>query len=168
MSAKLPKVSRRNFVAGAALAGAAIGSAKAAVPAVEQARSLPSALPPTARVAATETGTPAELKPRVGRPGSDFMVDVIKSLDIKYLPCNPASSFRALHELLIDYGGNNQPEFLTCMHEEFGGRDIARLFQGCRQAAAHAVSWHCRPAARDDGHVQRVVRPRACPGRGRQ
>jgi acetolactate synthase I/II/III large subunit len=118
MSAKLPKVSRRNFVAGAALAGAAISSAKAAVPAVEQARSLPSALPPTARVAATETGTPAELKPRVGRPGSDFMVDVIKSLDIKYLPCNPASSFRALHESLIDYGGNNQPEFLTCMHEE--------------------------------------------------
>ena len=25
------------------------------------------------------------------------MVDVIKTLDIKYLPSNPASSFRALH-----------------------------------------------------------------------
>jgi hypothetical protein len=24
-------------------------------------------------------------------PGSDFMVDVIKTLDIKYLPSNPAS-----------------------------------------------------------------------------
>ena len=36
------------------------------------------------------------------------MVDVIKTLDIKYLPCNPASSFRALHELLIDYGGNKK------------------------------------------------------------
>ena len=46
------------------------------------------------------------------------MVDVIKTLDIKYLPSNPASSFRALHESLIDYGGNKQPEFLTCMHEE--------------------------------------------------
>ena len=29
---------------------------------------------------------------------SDFMVDVIKTLDIKYMPCNPASSFRGLHE----------------------------------------------------------------------
>ena len=51
-------------------------------------------------------------------PGSDFMVDVIKSLDIPYLPSNPAQSFRGLHELLIDYGGNKKPEFLTCTHEE--------------------------------------------------
>ena len=46
------------------------------------------------------------------------MVDVIKSLDIKYLPSNCASSFRAIHESLINYGGNTKPEFLTCMHEE--------------------------------------------------
>jgi len=32
------------------------------------------------------------------------MVDVIKTLNIKYLPANPASSFRAIHESLIDYG----------------------------------------------------------------
>ena len=34
------------------------------------------------------------------------MVDVIKSLDIKYLPSNCASSFRGLHESLINYGNN--------------------------------------------------------------
>lgn len=51
-------------------------------------------------------------------PGSDFMVDVIKALDIPYLPSNPAQSFRGLHESLIDYGGNKKPEFLTCTHEE--------------------------------------------------
>ena len=51
-------------------------------------------------------------------PGSDFMVDVIKSLDIDYLPCNPAQSFRGLHESLINYGRNKKPEFLTCTHEE--------------------------------------------------
>ena len=53
-----------------------------------------------------------------GRPTSDFMVDVIKTLDIKYMPANPAASYRGLHESLIDYGKNTMPEFLTCMHEE--------------------------------------------------
>jgi thiamine pyrophosphate-dependent acetolactate synthase large subunit-like protein len=48
------------------------------------------------------------------------MVDVIKTLDIKYLPANPASSYRAIHESLIDYGKNTMPEFLTCTHEEVG------------------------------------------------
>ena len=48
------------------------------------------------------------------------MVDVIRSLDIDYIPSNPASSFRALHELLVNYGGNKKPEFLTCTHEECG------------------------------------------------
>src|SRR5262249_19598680 len=43
----------------------------------------PSALPPTMQVAVAETATPKEL-PRIGGvPGSDFMVDVIKTLDIK-------------------------------------------------------------------------------------
>ena len=46
------------------------------------------------------------------------MVDVIKSLNIDYVCSNPASSFRALHESLIDYGGNKKPEFITCTHEE--------------------------------------------------
>ena len=46
------------------------------------------------------------------------MLDVIKSLDIKYIPSNAASSFRALHESIIDYGGNSKPEFLNCLHEE--------------------------------------------------
>lgn len=51
-------------------------------------------------------------------PGSDFMVDVIKSLGIGYVASNPAHSFRGLHESLINYGGNKQPEWLSCLHEE--------------------------------------------------
>ncbi|HUP31277.1 MAG TPA: thiamine pyrophosphate-dependent enzyme, partial [Usitatibacter sp.] len=30
----------------------------------------------------------------------------------------PGSSFRSLHESLVNYGGNKAPELLTCMHEE--------------------------------------------------
>ncbi len=117
-------VNRRKFLAAAAVAGAAgaAGPAKAAVAAASPPSPprLPSALPPNAHVAAAETGTPAMPSRDNGTPGSDFMVDVIKTLDIKYLPANPASSYRGLHESLINYGKNTMPEFLTCMHEESG------------------------------------------------
>src|SRR5580658_7739665 len=115
------KLDRRKFLAAAAVAGAsgAVAPAKAmtaSAPEVQQ--RLPSALPPNAYVAANETGTPQLPEAEGGRPGSDFMVDVIKTLDIKYLPANPAASYRGLHESIIDYGKNTMPEFLTCMHEE--------------------------------------------------
>jgi len=54
----------------------------------------------------------------IERPGSDFMVDVIKSLDLEYIATNPGSSFRSLQESLVNHGGNKKPELLTCMHEE--------------------------------------------------
>jgi acetolactate synthase I/II/III large subunit len=124
---KGPDVSRRKFLGTAALAGAATAvsaqdaARAAAAPVAETAAApprLPSALRPEARVAAAETGTPKDLGKATGPDGSDFMVDVIKTLNIDYVCSNPASSFRALHESLIDYGGNKKPEFITCTHEE--------------------------------------------------
>ena len=118
------KLNRRNFLAAAAAAGAA-GAANPAAAATasgpEAQAHVPSAVPPNARVVSAETEVP-DVPPYSGegRPGSDFMVDVIKSLEIKYVPANPASSYRALHESLIDYGKNTMPEYLTCMHEESG------------------------------------------------
>ncbi len=119
-----PKLDRRKFLTAAAIAGAgsAVKPAMAATEAQPQMQQRPpSVLPPNARVAAAENGVP-DIPPysTEGRPGSDFMVDVIKTLDIKYLPANPASSYRAIHESLIDYGKNTMPEFLTCTHEEAG------------------------------------------------
>jgi acetolactate synthase I/II/III large subunit len=115
------KVDRRRFLAGVAITGAAASAVTTpanAATATARAKLLPSALPPSAQAIAAETGTPQTL-PRAKTPdGSDFMVDVIKSLGIDYLPSNPASSFRGLHESLINYGGNTKPEFLTCTHEE--------------------------------------------------
>ncbi|MDB5598204.1 MAG: thiamine pyrophosphate binding protein [Xanthobacteraceae bacterium] len=112
------KIDRRKFLAGAAVAGAATTVMPHAEAAPSQPAARPSALPPSARMVAAETGTPEMPKNKQGKPGSDFMVDVIKTLDIKYLPCNAASSFRALHESLIDYGGDKTPQFMTCLHEE--------------------------------------------------
>jgi thiamine pyrophosphate-dependent acetolactate synthase large subunit-like protein len=46
------------------------------------------------------------------------MVDVLKSLGFEYICANPGSSFRGLHESIINYGGNQNPELITCCHEE--------------------------------------------------
>src|SRR5213594_1560063 len=106
---------RRKFLKGAAVSGAATladpGETAVARPA---ARATAPLQDPRA-----ETGTPPEVDVlTTDRCGSDFMVEVIKSLDIEYICANPGSSFRALHESVINYGGNQKPEFLTCCHEE--------------------------------------------------
>src|SRR4029453_10149459 len=54
----------------------------------------------------------------IARPGSDYMVDVIKATGIEYIASNPGSSFRSLQESLVNSGGKKKPEFLTCPHEE--------------------------------------------------
>src|SRR5881396_3043910 len=96
---------RRTFLKSAA----ALGGTIAAVNAVST-----EAVAAEAKKAAS--GLPGERI--IGRPGSDFMVDVIKATGIEYIASNPASSFRSLHESIVNYGGNRMPEFLTCMHEE--------------------------------------------------
>jgi len=47
--------------------------------------------------------------------GSDYMADVIKSLGIEHVACNPGTSFRGLHESLINY---LKIDWHTCTHEE--------------------------------------------------
>ena len=116
-------VDRRNFLKGAAVTGAAAlvpdGAAVAAPGGVPQAPTGQAARPATAPVAARETDPVVEVEAiTTDRPGGDFMVDVIKSLDIDYIASNPGSSFRGIHESIINYGGNRSPEFLTCLHEE--------------------------------------------------
>src|SRR4029079_11722420 len=51
-------------------------------------------------------------------PASDFMVDVLKKLDLEYAAINPGSAFAGLHESVLNYGHNAQPELITCLHEE--------------------------------------------------
>src|SRR4051794_37120741 len=115
-----PEVSRRRFLAGVAVAGASATAAKAATPGTTAAdvKRLPAAVEPMAHQVAAETSVPKEMPHLAGKPNSDFMVDVIKSLNIDYVYSNPASSFRGLHESLINYGKNSMPDFITCMHEE--------------------------------------------------
>jgi acetolactate synthase-1/2/3 large subunit len=109
--AKEPKIKRRQFLAGAAAVPVA---AAATTKANAQAQPRPSvpAVPPNENV------LPPEQPLTQGRSGSDFMVDVIKTLDIDYVACLPAATFRGFQESLLNYGGNKKPEFLMCLHEE--------------------------------------------------
>jgi benzoylformate decarboxylase/acetolactate synthase-1/2/3 large subunit len=45
------------------------------------------------------------------------MVDAIKACGFPYVALNPGSSFRGLHDSLVNYGGN-KPQIITCNHEK--------------------------------------------------
>jgi len=121
--AKSKKLDRRGFLKGAT-AGAAAGAAALVVkpPAVnaqETAQARPAAPLATPRQVALETGAPPHVDVyTTDRPGADFMVDVLKSLNFDYIFANPGSSFRGLQESFINYGKNTKPEWITCTHEE--------------------------------------------------
>ncbi len=102
--AKKTSVGRRSFLRGAAAGAAGLVTAKPPIAMAQQVAQKPET-----------TGATVSVTPRCG---SDFMVDVIKSLGIEYCAANPGSSFRGLQEALINYGGNSSPEWLTCCHEE--------------------------------------------------
>jgi len=127
-SSKQKTLQRREFLQKGALAGAAaiVGSTGAAEAQTAALASPPAAAAPPAQgvtpimTAAGEAIGPGDVQV-IGenqRSGSDFMLDVLKSLGFEYVAANPGSSFRGLHESIINYGGNKAPELITCMHEE--------------------------------------------------
>src|SRR5215510_11533710 len=120
----MPTSNRRGFLKGAAAGAAALVAKPSVAQPVQAGQAGQTGRPvtplPGAALAAAETSPPP---PRTDvyttdRPGSDFMLDVVKTLGIEYVAANPGSTFRALHESIINYGGNKSPELLTCCHEE--------------------------------------------------
>src|SRR4051812_44172994 len=94
------KFDRRTFLktAAAGVGGATAGTVMAQVTPPEETREAKNAAKETGK---KKTGVPGDIT--IERPGSDFMMDVIKTLDIDYVATNPGSSFRSLHESLINY-----------------------------------------------------------------
>ncbi len=110
-------IGRRNFLKGATLASAA-----AVAPQVP-AQAMPMAPPAAARVTPrpdliAETLPPSADPIQQSSSGGDFMVDVLKTLDFDYITMTPASSYRGIHEALVNYGKNTKPEMITAVHEE--------------------------------------------------
>jgi len=123
METDKPDGRRRRFLKGAALGAAAVGAQGAVSTAKAQS--------PQAQPSADQRTVPRPDEARESLPpphdpvtqtnsGGDFMTDVIRSLKFDYVITNPASSFRGLHESLVNYGGNSKPELLTVTHEEIG------------------------------------------------
>jgi acetolactate synthase I/II/III large subunit len=117
-----PDPDRRKFLKGATLAGAAALTPAAAEAQVKAGASGPAAAAKAAGPGpiqiAVETQAPERDPVNQTTSGGDFMVDVLKTLDVDYLAMNCASSFRGLHEAVINHAGNIKPEILTCPHEE--------------------------------------------------
>jgi acetolactate synthase-1/2/3 large subunit len=132
---------RRSFLKGATVVGAAaLASPAAASP--QLAGTLAKtrkADVPGPKAMAVETMPPSKDPVTQSSSGGDFMVDVFKTLDIDYLAMNCASSFRGLHEAILNYGGNTKPEILTCPHEEIA----VHMAQGYAKIEGKPIAFIC-------------------------
>jgi acetolactate synthase I/II/III large subunit len=116
-------VGRRGFLKGATLAGAGALAAPLAVPIAAKAQTRAQAAPsiPPAPNREAERGAPVHVQPTTqSTSGADFMLDVMRGLGIEHAAAFVGSSFRGLHESIINYGMLSEPtlDFLSCMHEE--------------------------------------------------
>jgi thiamine pyrophosphate-dependent acetolactate synthase large subunit-like protein len=124
--------SRRHFLKGAAAGAASAFAVKGTAQAQQNAgAAAPGAVRPTEADGRADFSPPDRPDQFVRQPASDFMVDVLKNLDLDYCAVNPGSSFEGLHESIINYGGNSKPELLTVLHEEAG----AAISHGYAKAA---------------------------------
>src|SRR5271168_5490970 len=50
--------------------------------------------------------------------GSDIVAETLRALDIPFIALNPGSSYRGLHDSIVNHLGNERPQMLVCLHEE--------------------------------------------------
>ncbi|WP_298163270.1 thiamine pyrophosphate-binding protein [Brevundimonas sp.] len=50
--------------------------------------------------------------------GSDVVADAIRATGVPFIALTPGASFRGLHDSLVNYLGNRDPQMLVCLHEE--------------------------------------------------
>ncbi|HVH75114.1 MAG TPA: thiamine pyrophosphate-binding protein [Stellaceae bacterium] len=65
-----------------------------------------------------EIDRPAPSAPSNRVYGSDAIAAALRALDIPFVALNPGSSYRGLHDSLVNYLGNSTPRMLLCLHEE--------------------------------------------------
>ena len=71
--------------------------------------------------------------------GSDVVVEELRRLGYRYLPLNPGSSFRGLHDSVVNFAGNERPQLLLCLHEEIAVSMAHAYAKASGRPAAAAV-----------------------------
>jgi hypothetical protein len=69
---------------------------------------------PIVRPASAPDGSPASAP----QYGSDVVAETLRALGFPYTALNPGASFRGLHDSLVNYLGNHDPQLLLALHEE--------------------------------------------------
>ena len=135
-------LSRRGILKAATAAGVTAVGSSFDVQAQTPAQVRPVGPVTSAPIPIVESGRPREMPIVQGSSGSDYMADVIKSLGIEHVACNPGTSFRGLHESLINY---LKIDWHTCTHEEASVAKPNRAFRPARtgiQALDSGVEYH--------------------------
>jgi thiamine pyrophosphate-dependent acetolactate synthase large subunit-like protein len=94
---------------------------------------------PDAEIAGLDRPQPAG----VNAPGfgSDVAADALRATGIQYIALNPGASYRGLHDSLVNYLGNTQPQMLLCLHEESAlaiAHGFAKVTGRAMAAAVHS------------------------------
>lgn len=55
---------------------------------------------------------------RVQGWGSDVAAQMLRAVGVKYVALNPGASYRGLHDSLVNFLGNRDPQMLLCLHED--------------------------------------------------
>ena len=100
------------------------------------------------------------------RYGSDLIVDLMKVLGIEYVALNPGSSFRGIHDSLVNYESGRQPnpEMILCCHEEIAVA-VAHGYAKTTGKIIHAIVHNVAGLQHLHGDLQCLVRSYADDGR---
>jgi thiamine pyrophosphate-dependent acetolactate synthase large subunit-like protein len=85
--------------------------------------------------------TPVPSRSDAGFFGSDAVADVLRALDLKFIALNPGASYRWMHDSLVNYLGNRNPQMLLCLHDETAvsiAQGYAKASDKMMAAALHA------------------------------
>ena len=101
--------------------------------------------------------------------GSNIIVDMLKSLGIKYAALNPGASFRGIHDSLVNYNNNKNPVVNTfrTMVPLLASRRISIPIEDEDLAAAGGAAGGAAGAAGADGAVNTFGADLTKDGRGK-
>ncbi len=89
--------------------------------------------------------------------GSDALAELLSRLDLRYIALVPGSSYRGLHDSLVNYNGNRDPQMLVCLHEEHAVAIAHGYAKVTGRADGGRGTQQRGPDARQHGHLRRLL-----------